>query len=125
LNIKFNTFERGRRLWKFNNNLLHDREYVEKVKQKIVQIKNQYFQGLNGAEGALVDDAVFFDVLLMEIRGMTISYSCFRQREEDKLEKSLIKEIESLEENPTGFDTSVLEEKQNILIVWKTYEKKN
>ena len=113
--LKFNTFERGRGLWKFNNNLLHDREYVEKVKQKIHQIKVQYFQSLNGAEFAQVDDAVFFDVLLMEIRGMTISYSSFKKREKDQLEKSLIKEIESLEENSTGFDPSILEEKQNML----------
>jgi hypothetical protein len=33
------------------------------------KIKIQYFQGPNGAEFALVDDAVFFEVLLMEIRG--------------------------------------------------------
>ena len=70
---------------------------------------------MNGAEFAQVDDAVFFNVLLMEIRGMTISYSSFKKREKDQLEKSLIKEIESLEENSTGFDPSILEEKQNML----------
>ena len=46
---------------------------------------------------------------------MTISYSSFKKREKDQLEKSLIKEIESLEENSTGSDPSVLEEKQNML----------
>ena len=35
--------------------------------------------------------------LLMEIRGTTISYSSYRKKERDKLEKSLIEEIGALE----------------------------
>ena len=35
LELKFNPFNRGHSLWKFNNNLLTDKEYVLKVKETI------------------------------------------------------------------------------------------
>ena len=39
--FKFNTFVRGRGLWKFNNSLLYDKEYVDKVKQHIQLVRDQ------------------------------------------------------------------------------------
>ncbi len=51
----------------------------------------------------------------MEIRGIiTISYSSYRKRENDKIEKQLISDINELE-NCTDFDFSMLEEKQATL----------
>ena len=39
LELKFNSFERGRGLWKFNNSLLTDKIYVDKVKETIERLK--------------------------------------------------------------------------------------
>ena len=40
--LKFNSFERGRGFWKFNNSLLTDKIYVDKVKETIERLKIQY-----------------------------------------------------------------------------------
>ena len=42
LGLKFKPFKRGRGLWKFNNNLLTDKEYVLKVKETIQSVSIQY-----------------------------------------------------------------------------------
>ena len=63
--LKFNTFKRGRGLWKFNNSLLSDMNYVQKVKETIQDICKQYL--VRDTED--IDDSSFLDVLLMEIRG--------------------------------------------------------
>lgn len=81
--LKFKTFKRGRGLWKFNNSLLSDMNYVQKVKETIQDICKQYL--VRDTED--IDDSSFLDVLLMEIRGITISYSTLRKRKE-KIKKS-------------------------------------
>ena len=42
LELKFNSFERGRGLWKFNNSILTDKICVDKVKETIERMKIQY-----------------------------------------------------------------------------------
>ena len=42
LELVFNPFKRGKGLWKFNNSLLSDIEYVNIVKEKILDVKKQY-----------------------------------------------------------------------------------
>lgn len=41
LELKFNKFIRGRGLWKFNNSLLTDKTFIEKVKQTILKVQDQ------------------------------------------------------------------------------------
>lgn len=116
LELKFSSFKKGCGLWKFNNSLLHDKTYVDKVKQTILSVKFQYLQNptSNGNDYNYIDsidDSAFLEVLLMEIRGITISYSSYKKKNRDQLEKSLVEEIERLEsENRT--DTDVFEEKK-------------
>ena len=86
--FKFNTFVRGRGLWKFNNNLLYDKQYVDKVKQHIQLVRDQYERSL--------DDSAFLDILLMEIRGITISHSSYKKPKKEQKEKSLILEINEI-----------------------------
>ena len=45
----------------------------------------------------LIEDDLFFDVLLMEIRGQTISYSSYKKRMNEDKETKLIEEIQVLE----------------------------
>ena len=48
-----------------------------------------------------INDHFFLETLLMEIRGKSISYSCFKKKETEKIEKQLIEDIGILESNLT------------------------
>ena len=48
-----------------------------------------------------IDDQLLFEVILMQIRSVTISYATFKKRNEKNREESLIKDVESLEKNYT------------------------
>ena len=83
LQLDFDKFRKGSSYWKMNNSLLKDPEYVKLIKEKISQVKQQYIieeQTLNRNitnEEILfnIDDQLFYETLLFEIRGQTISYS--------------------------------------------------
>ena len=92
MELKFSSFTRGHGLWKFNNSLLTDNVYVEKVKQIIESLDRQYFHDIqdninNNHSQIQIDDSLFFEVLLMEIRGATISYSSFKKKTTNKPRK--------------------------------------
>jgi hypothetical protein len=38
----FNPFNKGKGLWKFNNSLLHEKDYSKIVREKIIDLKKQY-----------------------------------------------------------------------------------
>ena len=116
LELKFNSFIKGRGLWKFNNTLLYDKTYVEKVKQTIQNVRCRYVQNAVSSEDEYnfcdsMDDSTFLEALLLEIRGITISYSSFKKKERNQLENSLIDEIEKLE-SQNNTDTLIMEEKK-------------
>lgn len=77
LELKFNPFERGRGLWKFNSSLLTDMVFIDKVKETIDRVKSQYAYNadIHTFFSKDIDDSIFLEVLLMEIRGLSISYS--------------------------------------------------
>ena len=77
--FEFNTFVQGRGLWKFNNNLLNDKQYVDKVKQDIQLVGDHYERSL--------DVSVFLYILLMEIRGITIFHSSYKKHAKEKKKK--------------------------------------
>ena len=84
LELKFNSFERGRGLWKFNNSLLLDKVYVKKVKETIYKTKNQYLrnnddQAVDNTNEYIIDHGLLLETLLLEIRGVTISYSAYKK----------------------------------------------
>ena len=45
-----------------------------------------------------INNQLFLETVLMEVRGKTISYSCYKKKETDKREKELINEINKLEQ---------------------------
>ena len=61
------------------------------------------------------DDQLLFEVMLMDIRSVTISYATFKKRNEQNREKSLIKDIELLEKNYTRENEDGLKTKQKEL----------
>ena len=89
LSFRFNKFKRGHSYWKFNNSLLRDRAYVAEIKSIIDRVKEQYALNnenlpigeiSNSDLSFTINEQLFFEVLLMEIRGKTISYSSFLKK---------------------------------------------
>jgi exonuclease III len=126
LNLKLHHFINGKGLWKFNNSLLKDKTYIQTIKETILNIKCQYAIPLYNLENInnilneeimfTINDQLFLEVLLMEIRGRTISYSAYKKKVENVKEKSLIEEIQALEEDECTTNSELLEEKRNELI---------
>ena len=126
LELKFNTFTKGKGLWKFSNHLLKDHEYVLKVKETIERVKLQYANILYNKENIkdipnsyinlTIKDSLFLETLLMEIRGQTISHSSYRKKEQNKAELELEKEINEIEKSiPTETNLAILENKKKTL----------
>ena len=79
-------------LWKakaFGHFILHDTEYVKLVKKQIKDVKEQYAIHVYNKETLgdidnfdiqlTIDDQLFLEILLTEIRGTTISYATFKK----------------------------------------------
>ena len=126
LNIQFGKFKKGNSYWKFNNSLLKDTQYVEKIKSLISNVKLQYASDRQDIEAPLesisneflkfdIDDKLFFETLLLEIRGETISYSSFKKKQEDKRQEKLLIEINNLEKE-TDINYPILEAKKEELL---------
>ena len=62
-----------------------------------------------------INDQLFFEVLLMEIRGKSISYSSYKKREDNKQEKRLNDEITELENDLNDTNIYTLEAKKTEL----------
>ena len=109
LSLSFTEFIKGKPLWKFNNSLLNDIQYINTINKKIHEVKEQYSLPVyntmnlhNIPESDLqlsINDQLFLDTLLMEIRGETISYSSHKKKQNDKKETQLAANILKLEQN--------------------------
>ena len=125
LNITFTPFKKGKPFWKHNNSLLKDIDYLKIINNKINEVKEQYALLIykidsikdipNNEIQFTINDQLFLETLLMEIRGKSISYSSYKKKETDKLETQLIKEIEGLESNLTQNNIDQLEIKKTSL----------
>ena len=62
-----NETPRGRGLWKFNNSLLNNEHYVNKIREIYFQTCSYYSE--------LTDKRLFWEILKMEIRAATVSFS--------------------------------------------------
>ena len=125
LSLEINDFVKGKGLWKFNVSLLKDKTYVETVKKCINYIKEQYMLPVYNADffkdnlnndqlQFTVSHQLFLEVLLMEIRGKTISYSSYKKKKEKEKEESLLNEIATLEKS-TDQNFDLLETKKEEL----------
>ena len=114
LELNFTNFKQGRSYWKHNNSLLSDIDYVNQINEKILDVKRQYALPVYNLEDLdnipneeiqfTISDQLFLDVLLMEVRGKSISYASFKNKERDAREKVIIKIIADLEDNETEND---------------------
>ena len=63
----------------------------------------------------IISDQLFLDILLMEIRGKSISYSTYKKKKQKEREISLEKEIADIEQNLTHDKENILSKKQKEL----------
>ena len=125
MSLVFNDFKKGRGLWKFNNSLLYDNDYLECIRDFILQVKKHYalpVYNINNLhqlpdENILftINDQLFLETLLMEIRGKTISYSSYIKKKKDKQEKELVEEIKDIEKNISESNVDLLYNKNQEL----------
>ena len=95
--------------WKFNNQLLKDPNYIKAVQDVIKKVKLDYMslvyevENLNDVENyqSRIDDQLFLEVLMMEIRSETLRFAARRKKTEQTEEIKLIADIENLENNIT------------------------
>ena len=109
LDISFAQFQKGKPLWKHNNSLLNDKDYIEIINNKIDEVKKQYalpvynMDQINNIPDDQIqfvnNDQLFLETLLMELRGKSISFSSYKRKNIRKKEKELISSIEYLEGN--------------------------
>ena len=85
INVKY---PRGPGFWKFNSSLLEDDEYTEKLMFKIPHFINNYQD--------LKDHGRLWELIKMEIRAFTISYSKQKAKTKNDYEEDLIQEVSSL-----------------------------
>ena len=122
LKLKFQNNERGKGYWKFNNSLLKDTQYIDKIKKIIEDVKQTYATNLNPDEMIPnqdlqfnINDQLFLETLLMMIRGDTIKYSSIKKKLSCKEEQSLEKEIKDLEDNINTNFSHIINEQFNTL----------
>ena len=81
--------------------------YLNTMNKKIIEIKQQYalpvynmdeIQNIPDNEIQFtINDQVYLEILLMELRGQSISYACFKNKQRNTREKERICEIAGLE----------------------------
>ena len=117
--MSLTNFIPGRPLWKHNNSLLKDIDYLNTINNKKKEIKCQYALPIYNLENIdlipddqiqfFINEQFFLDTLLMEIRGKSISYSCYKNKLNKQLENDLIIEIDKNERSLTHENIDHLE----------------
>ena len=128
------THNKPRCYWKFNNSLLKDKTYADEINDLIDNVKTQYavpvynLDEICNVSNELIDftinDQSFFETLLLEIRGKTISYSIAKKRKTDEDEKRISRNIERLEGIPNLSHEDMLDLEENRLLLKEIRENK-
>ena len=153
LDIDFSKFQRGKGFWKLNNSLLSDPDYIDLIKDTIKKTTCQYsvidndpnfIQKLSREEfdafasshtpeslqtlDLVINNELFLDTLLMEIRRTTIKYSSQKKKKRITQQKLLMHDIETLnqlvqsQQIPDIDAVNELNEKKNALEKILDYE---
>ncbi|CAG2211429.1 unnamed protein product [Mytilus edulis] len=103
INLRFSSQIRGKGTWKFNNSLLRETEFIEKVKGDIKTVIEEYES--DPSIDIETEDKQFnisyqllWDMIKMKVRGSAISFSSFQKKEGNKKEKDLLYKISLLDE---------------------------
>ena len=82
-------FQMGKGIWKMNNSLLSDKEYLEIIKNAIDDEKLKYaipvynIEYIKNNSNILftIEPEIFLETLFMRIRGETIKYSSLKKKD--------------------------------------------
>ena len=119
LNAKINSFQWGKGLWKFNCSLLKDETYIAMINEGMKNIKIEYVVLVLPINISMLimigtfDDNLLLEMLLLKIRGITITYSSLLKKAEAIQDKTLLKDIDIIESsNSTHVLLDTLEAKK-------------
>ena len=125
MHFALSKFRMGKGVWKMNNSLLYNKEYLEIINNAIEDEKFKYAIPIYNLEHIkefsniqfTIQPETILEMLFMRIRGETIKYSSLRKKEYEKKEKSLLKDIETLEtmEDFCAMGSDLLEDKKQQL----------
>ena len=109
-------------IWKFNNSLLYNKEYLNLINQAIEDEKIKYaipvysldFIKNNYNIQLTIDHDTFLEMILLRVRGETIKFSSFVKKMRNEKEKNLLDDIKHLERNNDKFtlNSDLLENKK-------------
>lgn len=80
---------RGPGIWKFNNTLLNDEQYVAMIQNTYTETQNKYRY--------LADKRLFWEMMKMEIRNVTISYTKHKAKLTYHREKEIKRQLDHLD----------------------------
>ena len=104
-NLIISNDKRGPGIWKFNNDLLKNKDFVKMIKKEINQHKmtyaaspyNQdYIESISHGFEIMIDPSLYWETLLVTLRGEIIRFAKKLKRNASKKEKELEKEITNL-----------------------------
>ena len=117
--LAIDNFEHGKSLWKHNNSLLADSEYLKIINAKIQDIKNQYCLPVYNQDAIdeipdeelqfVINDQLLLETVMMEIRGKSISYASYKKKTKNRYEQNLNEQIQHLKDNLSESSISDLE----------------
>ena len=108
LTFQFIKQDRGRETWKLSNLLLSDPDYVSVVNNTIEEVVSQYRVNSEDDDGKYfsINDQLLWETMKVMIRGKTISYSSYKNKEKNKSESDLEKQLSELNAN-NGNETEI------------------
>lgn len=108
LELRLTNFTKGKGFWKFNNSLLRDKTYIEKVKKCIETTIEEYAVPIYRREilkdidpniiQFTVNDQMLFEMLLLRIRGMTIPYAASKKRKREEQKRLIERQLKLCKE---------------------------
>jgi len=120
LTLKFNDFKHGKGLWKHNNMFLSDINYINTINDKIIEIKKQYMLPVYNTDNIetipdqeiqfVINDQLFLNTVLMEIRGKAISYCSYKTKSRNNRENQIKVELEQHEKSFTESNVLIIDE---------------
>ena len=107
--LKFQDIPKKRTLWKFNNSLLRNMEYIEEIKGVIKETKAEYAASPYNRSNideipnllyqSYINSQLFFELLLLKMRSRTIYFLKSLRRKENTQMEVLVSEIKEIEDN--------------------------
>ena len=122
LSLIFNKSPRGRTFWKFNNSFLKNLEFIDEIKKTLRKIKIQYcatpynIENIDSIDNEnlhlTINPQLFFEMFLLEVRTMTVSFASKNKKQENEYFTNLEKEIELLEQENKIENFDIIKEKE-------------